>query len=380
MNRRRISLSDIVIGEPLPWDIYDVAEKLLLRKDFVVENEQQIEALLARGMFVAAKPSAPAPTPGQAINRAVEKPSALRLVNQANKRLGRLLYNLQNETEFESKVMEVVAAIKHAIEINEHVALATILLNRAQSTYPVRHCVDTAIVSLLAARSMKMSEPEIDILLAAALTMNIGMLRQQEQLQDKASALSDEDKDMIKNHPQAGLRLLKQAGVKNDAWLLTVLMHHENEDGSGYPLGKTGLKIPLAAKIISIADRYCATISPRNYRKALLPNVALRSVFIDEKQNIDQSLASVFMSVLGMYPAGVFVKLLNGETSVVTGQGDIMKTPMVHSLIGPGGAKLAFPIPRDTSRSMYAVQDSVDGMMHTMQVNMQTLWGADASL
>ena len=86
------------------------------------------------------------------------------------------------------------------------------------------------------------------------------------------------------------------------------------------------------------------------------------------------------MSVLGMYPAGVFVKLLNGETSVVTGQGDIMKTPMVHSLIGPGGAKLSFPIPRDTSRSMYAVQDSVDGMMHTMQVNMQTLWGEDASL
>src|ERR1700693_6161866 len=101
MIRRRISLSDIVIGEPLPWDIYDVVGQLLLGKDFIVENEQQIETLLARGMFAAAKPSAstviPAPAPAptqQAINRPFEKPSALRLVNQANRRLERLLYNL----------------------------------------------------------------------------------------------------------------------------------------------------------------------------------------------------------------------------------------------------------------------------------------------
>jgi HD-GYP domain-containing protein (c-di-GMP phosphodiesterase class II) len=216
------------------------------------------------------------------------------------------------------------------------------------------------------------------MILAAALTMNVGMLHQQDQLQGKTGVLSDEDRNIIKTHPQLGVRLLKQAGVKNDSWLLMVLMHHENENGSGYPLGKAGVQIPLGAKIISIADHYCATISPRNYRKALLPNVALRSVFLDEKQNIDQSLTAVFMDVLGMYPIGLFVKLNNGETSVVTGQGEVMKAPTVHSLIGANRAKLAFPISRDTSRSLYAIQDSVDEM--TIPINMQTLWGEDASL
>jgi HD-GYP domain-containing protein (c-di-GMP phosphodiesterase class II) len=377
MTRRRISLSDIVIGEPLPWDIYDSSNKLLLRKEFIVENEQQIEALLARGLFAEAKPPSGSSSPPP-VNRQVDKPSALRFINQANKRLGRLLYNLQNETELESKIMEVGAEIKRAVEINEHVALGSIILNRAVIAYPVRHCIDTAIISLLVARSLEMHEAEIDIVLAAALTMNVGMLRQQEQLQNKGGVLNDEDKTIIKTHPQIGIRLLKQAGVKNDSWLLTVLMHHENENGSGYPLGKTGVKIPLGAKIISIADRYCATISPRSYRKALLPNVAMRSVFLDEKQNIDPSLATVFMRVLGMYPAGVFVKLINGEVSVVTGQGEVMKSPIVHSLIGSNGAKLAFPISRDTARSIYAIQDNVDEI--TVPVNMQTLWGEDASL
>jgi HD-GYP domain-containing protein (c-di-GMP phosphodiesterase class II) len=379
MSRRRISLSDIVIGEPLPWDIYDSSNKLLLRKEFIVESEQQIETLLARGLFAEAKPSASTSTT-VVINRQVEKPSALRLINQANKRLGRLLYNLLNETDLEAKIMEVVGAIKQAVDINQHVALGSIMLNRAVIAYPVRHCVDTAVVSLLVARNLKLPETEIDIILAAALTMNAGMLRQQEQLQEKAGALSDEDKNVIKTHPQAGIRLLKQAGVKNDSWLLTVLMHHENENGSGYPLGKTGLKIPMGAKIISIADRYCATISPRSYRKALLPTVALRSLFSDEKQNVDQSLATIFVGILGLYPAGIFVKLINGEISVVTGPGEVMKTPMVHSLIGSNGAKLAFPISRDTSRSIYAIQDSVDEMAIRVPINMQTLWGDDAGL
>src|SRR5258707_15042006 len=96
MARRRISLSDIVIGKPLPWDVYDSSSKLLLRKGFLVENEQQIESLLVRGLFAEAQASGSSTLP---VNRQVEQPSALRLINQANKRLGRLLYNLQNETE-----------------------------------------------------------------------------------------------------------------------------------------------------------------------------------------------------------------------------------------------------------------------------------------
>jgi HD-GYP domain-containing protein (c-di-GMP phosphodiesterase class II) len=369
-------MSDIVIGAPLPWNVYDAENKLLLRKEFVVESEAQIEALLTRGLFTEAQPSSTSSPPP--VNRQVDKPSALRLINQANKRLGRLLYNLPNETELESKIMEVGAEIKRAIEINQHVALGSIILNRAVIAYPVRHCVDTAILSLLVARSLKMPEAEIDIILAAALTMNAGMLHQQEQLQAKAGVLSDDDNNIIKTHPQVSIRLLKQAGVKNDSWLLTVLMHHENENGSGYPLGKTGTKIPLGAKIISIADRYCAAISLRSYRKPLLPNVAMRSVFLDEKQNIDESLATIFMQVLGMYPAGVFVKLINGEVSVVTEQGEVRKSPIVHSLLGSNGAKLAFPISRNTARSLYAIQDNVDEL--TIPINMQTLWGDDASL
>jgi HD-GYP domain-containing protein (c-di-GMP phosphodiesterase class II) len=377
MSKRRISTVDIVIGEPLPWDIYDGSHNLLLRRNFIVRDERQIEELVQRGLFVEiAGPG----SEHSAAKKIVEAPSALRLINQANKGLGRLLYNISNETGFVEKVMAIVSLIKEAIGINEDIALASIMLNRAASTYPVRHGIDTAILSLLIARSLNMADQEIDILLAAAVTMNVGMLRDQERLQGKADGLTDEDKDIIKSHPQVGMRLLKQAGVTNIDWLVHVLMHHENEDGSGYPLGKADAKIPLGTKILSIADRYCAQVTPRTYRKALLPNAVLRGILLGGQVNIDRAFAGSIMHVLSAYPPGAFVKLENGETAVVTSKGETTTTPVVHSLIGPRNTPLAFPIRRDTSHVAYAVKDLVDETQAAIHVSMQNLWGSEASL
>ena len=52
MDKLRIKMSDIVIGQPLPWNAFDADNKLLLRKGFVVETESQIEKLMEQGLFV----------------------------------------------------------------------------------------------------------------------------------------------------------------------------------------------------------------------------------------------------------------------------------------------------------------------------------------
>ncbi|WP_051516717.1 HD-GYP domain-containing protein [Herbaspirillum sp. RV1423] len=359
----------------MAWDVYDSADNLLLRKGFVIQNELQIEALVRRGLYVAADFSLRSNhTP------MVEAPSALRLINDANRRLARLLYNVHNETDLETKIADIVAMITRAVDVNENVALATILLNRSAGIYSVRHCIDSAIVCLLIIREMAIPKQEVANILAAAVTMNVGMLRHQEQLQSRASHLTEEDRTIIRNHPQIGMRLLKQAGVKNETWLRHVLMHHECEDGNGYPFGILGADIPVGTKIISIADRYCAKISPRAYRKALFPNAALRKVLLEEKQTIDQSLATPVMRALGIYPPGTFVKLINGETGIVTRKGQSTTTPIVHSLIGPRNAALAFPIQRDTSLPLYAVRDLVCESKAAINISMQQLWGEEASL
>jgi HD-GYP domain-containing protein (c-di-GMP phosphodiesterase class II) len=378
MDQHRINMSDIVIGEALPWDVYDASGHLLLSRGYVVERAHQVEALVERGLFVDAKSIEKKSQPKSA--KVQELPSVLRLINLANKRLERLLFNLSNEPDAKDKVLEVAKALIYATKINPDVALACILLNQEAGNYPVRHCIDTALVSLLVATSLKKTPDEILTITAAALTMNVGMLRQQESMQNSAEPLNETDKKLIHDHPQESVKLLQSVGIDNPDWLSYVLQHHENEDGSGYPLGKASHDIPDCAKIISIADRYCARVSGRSYRKSLLPNAALRDILLADKKNIDPALTTCFIRELGIYPTGTFVKLENGEIGVVTGKGETTTTPVVHALIGPRGAPLSFPIKRDTAKQLFSIREVLDEDKAAMRFSMQQLWGDEARL
>ncbi|WP_420475118.1 HD-GYP domain-containing protein [Noviherbaspirillum sp. ST9] len=382
VDQRRLSIADIVIGEPLAWDVYGAGNKLLLRRGQVVATTRQAEDLVERGLFIDAGQADRAVQAKREAQQAAtrEIPSALRFINLANKRLERLLYNLGNEPDAEAKILEVVKALEYAAKINADVVIATIFLNQAAGKYAVRHCIDSALVASLIARAMKKSPEETQVIMAAALTMNVAMLRQQDVLLTKQDPLSERETEMIRSHPAQGVELLKQVGVANPEWLSYILLHHENEDGSGYPLGKEVKDISQNARILAYADRYSASVSIRKYRKSLLPSAALRDVLITGGKPADPLLAAYFIKELGPTPPGSYVRLQNGEIGVVTRRGMAAGTPVVHAFIGPRGAPLSFPIQRDTSKELYAVRETLAGDQAMLPFSMQQLWGEEAAL
>ncbi len=378
MERKRISAADILIGKPLPWDVVDANNRLLLKKGYVVEKSQQVEALVERGMFIGGSSTA-TEKPNTLVTKPKELPSALHLLNMTYKRLEQLLLHFESEADLEYKFLEVAKTLDSACNINADVAHASILLNRDSGSYPVRHCVDTAVVSILIARALNKSSDEIAAITAAALSMNVAMIQLQEELQNQKTSLSPQQQTIIHQHPQKAAEMLETAGVKDRDWIAFVLLHHENEDGSGYPKGVHGNAIPQSAKIISLADRYSARVSSRNYRKALLPNSALRDMLITDKEHISPALIKCFIDTLGIYPAGTFVKLENGEMAVVTGKGETSTTPVVHSYIGQSGDVLLEPIKRDTSKYAHAIREVVPFDQANFRLSMQRLWGEHAS-
>lgn len=377
MERKRISTSDILIGKPLPWDVVDINNRLLLKKGYIVEKSQQVEALIERGMFIGE--SAATNKADVVMTKPKEIPSALHLLNMTYKRLDHLLRNFEREADLESKFLEVAKTLDAACNINADVAHASILLNRDGGSYPVRHCVDTAIISILIAHSLNKSADEIAAIAAAALSMNVAMIQLQEELQNQKDALSPLQQTVIHHHPQKSVEMLEAAGVKDRDWMAFVLLHHENENGSGYPNRVHGDAIPQSAKIISLADRYSARVSSRNYRKALLPNSALRDMLITDKEHISPMLIKCFIDTLGIYPAGTFVRLENGEMAVVTGKGESSTTPVVHTYIGQSGDVLLEPIKRDTSKSVHAVREVIPFDQANFRLSMQRVWGEHAS-
>lgn len=307
-----------------------------------------------------------------------ERPSVLRRINEAHRDLEHLLFNIERETGAPARLLDISSRLMAAVEDGPDIALACILHNQDEGSYAVRHCIDTAVVAMLVARALDRLPHETLPVVAGALTMNVGMLLSHEQLQSRLNAISDNEKAVIQTHPQTGVEMLRRAGVDDEEWLACVLLHHENEDGSGYPFGKHGDEIPLPVKLVSLADRYCARVSTRSYRKSLLPIEALRDLLLDDHQSVDPMLTACFMRVVGMYPTGAVVRLANGEVGVVSGKGSSTTAPVVHVLVGADGALLASPARRDTGQDGFAVREMLSEDQAGVRFRMWQVWGEEA--
>jgi HD-GYP domain-containing protein (c-di-GMP phosphodiesterase class II) len=90
----------------------------------------------------------------------------------------------------------------------------------------------------------------------------------------KPGALDDHEFDLIRAHPGAGERLLRDLGGFPEGVLRLVLDHHERLDGSGYPRGLAGAELDLETRIVAVCDVYDAVVSDRVYRSAWSPDRA----------------------------------------------------------------------------------------------------------
>ena len=371
MTIRRIHAGELALGLALPWDVHGETGGLLARQGHVVSSEQQIELLLARGVIADASEDARRP--------GTQAPSALRMLNLATTGLALVLPAIAaGQVAAHEQLTPLAQLVDDAVALDADVALACILHNQGAGNFAVRHSVDTAVITALLARALKLEDGVVRSVLLAALSMNVGMLARHAQFQHQAGPLDAEERAYIRAHPQAGVNLLRAAGVTDGVWLQAVLQHHENVDGSGYPLGITGEDIGVGARLIMLADRYCARVSARSYRKPLLPNAALRDMLMAEKATLDAPLASLLVRELGIYPVGTFVKLLNGEVGVVTRKGLNAATPHVQSLIGPRGARLDVPLRRDTRVDLHAIREVLSAEQAGLQFRPDQLWGRSA--
>lgn len=307
-------------------------------------------------------------------------PSVLHELNQANRRLEKLLAGLRNERNADADLRNIAREVLRAVEINPDIALACLFLSQIAGTYAVRHCIETAIVVILVARGLGKGSEEVLSLTAAALTMNVGMLRHHDGFQCKAGALNSEEMAIVRRHPEDSAEMLKYAGVDDEEWISCVLMHHENDDGSGYPSGMTREQITQNARLLSLADRYCARVSARNYRCSMLPDEALEKLLTDPAHPADPLLSAEFHRQVGKYPPGALVRLANGETGVVVQRDGGDGVLEVRCLRDAAGKPLANALHRRTDEPHCEVAQALSEDQADIRFSMKQIWGAQAAL
>lgn len=155
----------------------------------------------------------------------------------------------------DSRIWEVATSLAGAID--------------AKDPYTKGHSASVSKFSEALARAINLPEKEVERITLGALLHDVGKIGIPESVLKKEGPLSDEEWVIMKQHPVIGYEKVLLPNPSLRDLIPIVKYHHERIDGKGYPEGLKNGDIPLAAKIVAIADTYHALISDRPYRKGM---------------------------------------------------------------------------------------------------------------
>jgi putative nucleotidyltransferase with HDIG domain len=148
----------------------------------------------------------------------------------------------------------------------------------ARDPYTAGHSERVSVLSVAIGRTLALSNDDLEVLRLGALLHDIGKIGVPDDVLRKAGALTDSEFATIKQHPVLGARILRSVPFLS-RHIPIVELHHERPDGRGYPHGLRADDIPLAARVVHVADAYDAITSARAYRGARPPGEALRELW-----------------------------------------------------------------------------------------------------
>jgi putative nucleotidyltransferase with HDIG domain len=162
------------------------------------------------------------------------------------------------------------------------------------------HSRRVSYLARLIAAALDMGETQRADLKTAALLHDIGKIGITDFILGKEGPLTEEERAVIRSHPQKGVEILKPL-KQYEHILPSILHHHENYDGSGYPGGISGERIPLFARIIAVADAYDAILSTRPYRSAADHERAIAELLAYAGRQFDPVIVDAFVRMDAKY-------------------------------------------------------------------------------
>lgn len=246
---------------------------------------------------------------------------------------------------------ELFDAVQHILisSIAQPEVLATMNHITPKNGSLAQKSTDVCIWSLLFGRRLGMNKDQLIQIGLGALLHDIGMLKVPESLLCNKGILSVGQRLMIQQHVEDGRALIgRDESLKQIDSI--VAYHHERYDGSGYPSGIRGKRIPLMARILSIVMAYEAMTRDRLYKPSDNPTQALSQLYQLRNKHFDGTLVERFIACVGVYPIGTLVQLDDLTIALVTDtHPDKRSQPVVKRILTPDLLAMDSEQPMDLS-------------------------------
>lgn len=386
-----IPIALLAVGKPLPVDVWSGTGQLLLRKGQPIVSEQHRDKLHAHNACSTA-------VEGLAWQRAYERMvhqmlrDGLDVQSIANAPMPSVILERDYVVGLQLSggwldLQEVLRGILYqgGLAINPMPRLVGIekkfrqllhedpddslyCLFQALADNTLGYCATNA---LLCGVICELSAPKLGIdahqrhsLLSAALTMNIGMARDQDYLARQNHAPDDTQRALIEAHPQISEEILKGFGVDDTDALDIVRWHHA-------PASSDALPNNLAARrLLKLADEFVARMAGRKTRASQAPVKAVKSMVLGAQGEI-VGVGSAMAQAVGFYPPGSYVLLGNGETAVSVKRGVRANTPWVMPILDKNSLPITKYVCKDTTLPEWEIASAVNFEKVRVVVNLE---------
>lgn len=231
-------------------------------------------------------------------------------------------------------------------------ALFWLMALMKRDDYMYSHAVNCSALAAAFGRHLALPREVLVELATGGFLLDAGMASLPSDVVQHGGKLDPEAMKLMRGHVQRSMEVLDQAGVTGKWARELVAAHHERHDGSGYPEGLAGDRVPLAGRMGGIVDTYDALRSDRPHRNGESRHGALQALYRARDRMFQAEVVEQFLQCLGVYPTGSLVELNTGEVGVVMAQNQVRRLrPRLMLLL-------------DTEKKPYEPYRDVDLMQH----------------
>jgi len=315
----------------------------LWKTHFVIENDEQLQRVLGCGATeiwidvskgVDLRPAAADGTGATTLVEAVTlqeiaKPCStsldeeLRTAAGLRERSRALITSLYQEARLGNSIDAERCAplVNDVVESVDRNADALVSLSRLKLSdeYTYMHSVTVCALMVSLGRQLGFDDAQCREAGLAGLLHDLGKAAMPLELIQRPGKLTDEEFEVIRQHPQRGHEMLARGGMTNESVLDVCLHHHERMDGHGYPDKLPAERLSRLTRMGAICDVYDAITSNRPYKAGWDPAESIARM-ASWKGHFDEDILKAFIRSIGIYPTGSLVRLASGRLAIVVEQ------------------------------------------------------------
>ncbi|SNS79791.1 HD-GYP domain, c-di-GMP phosphodiesterase class II (or its inactivated variant) [Anaerovirgula multivorans] len=314
-----VHISDVKENMIVGREITNDRGVVLVPKEFVIRNPERFQSMLAQyNVFdvVIEIPKEEKVPEIVVVEPSVNSLKVKKFVEKFDKKREGLKNEFEKiikgegiqEKDLVNKIEETLEVFKEDMNIFQ---LTQKIKDLDDITYA--HAHNVALISYSIGKWLDLKQQDLNDLSLAALLIDIGKIQIPQTLLNKKEQLTNDEWLELQKHVILSYDLIKNYTFISFEIKQAVLLHHEKIDGSGYPMGIKGDKIPLFARIIAIADIYSALTAKRPYRDKKTPFEAIKIMETQFMGKLDTNILYLFLNRIGDYFVGQKVKLSNGQ-------------------------------------------------------------------